>query len=295
MNVVKLFFLMALPTAIVVVSKRVLSEEVFFFVLLGWFILAVGFYWFSDNVVLKMCRAELLTVYHSPTIFRTVEAMCSQAALPMPKLYMIPEEAPNICSVGRNRRSAGLVFTEGIVKSLSADELRCAISHELVHIYHYDTPISVFAALFASFLGMGTTAARSRASALESHNTNNRKGKRFAFGGILSLFAPIATMIIQSLVDLNRDFRADELGAKLTGDPLAMANAIRTMEKRKHVTPMSVVPAVAHLFMVTPIRPGRIERMFASHPSMVERIERLNRQKVMRYATPQIAQSSSVK
>jgi heat shock protein HtpX len=219
----------------------------------------------------------LLTVYHSPTIFRAVEEMCKLADLPTPKIYMIPQEAPNICSVGRNARHSGLLFTEGILKSLDKEELRCAIAHELVHIYRRDTQVAVLAALFASFLGMGTTTAQSRASNESPSNNSEKRIGGLVFDGMMAMLAPIAATVVQVLVNIKRDFRADAYGAKLAGNPLAMANAIRTMEKKKHVTPMNVSPAVAHLFMVSPLRPGRIERMFTAHPSMVERIERLER------------------
>ncbi|MEK7671751.1 MAG: M48 family metalloprotease [Bacteroidota bacterium] len=276
MNVVKLFVLVALPVALFITAGFFgAGEEVLFFGFLLLLVISVGMYWFSDRIVLKMCGAELLTVYHSPTIFRAVEEMCRQADLPAPTIYMIAEAAPNICSVGRNRRNAGLVFTDGILKSLSADELRCAIAHELVHIYRRDTLLATLAATFASLLGMSTKAARETASADDVSTSADGRLLRFAFNGMLTPFAPIAATLIQWLIDVKREFRADEHGAKLTGNPLAMANTIRTMEKKKHVTPMDVVPAVAHLFMVSPLRPGRIERMFSTHPSMVRRIERL--------------------
>lgn len=275
MNVAKPVFLVAFSAGLLFVSGKFMGEEAMFFCFLLWLITTAGIYWFSDRVVLKMCGAELLTVYHSPTIFRTVEEMCRQAALPIPRIYMIPEDAPNICSVGRNPHNAGLVFTDGILKSLTPDELRCTIAHELAHIYRRDILLGTLAAVFAGVLGMSTKTSREKASSQEHANTDDGKLGRFVFRGMFSLSAPIAAIIIQTLVDLERDFRADEHGAKLVGNPLAMANAIRTMEKKKQTVPMRIVPAVAHLFMVSPIRHGRIERMFSTHPTMVQRIERL--------------------
>ena len=276
-NFIKLLVLLGIPGSFLYYASSALREEPFFFAVLITLVLVFGVYWFSDKVALKVCRAELLTVYHSPTLFRTVEDVCKRADVRVPKVYMIREAAPNICSVARDKRHTGIVFTEGMLKALSQEELRSAIAHELVHIYRRDTQVATLAALFASCLGLNTKTARDQAAKVEHPRGMPGRKLQFVFNGILNLLAPIAALIVQLLVSMRRDYRADKLGAKLVGNPLAMANAIRTMEKKKHVHPMIAAPAGAHLFMVSPLISGRIERMFRTQPPMVKRIERLEK------------------
>jgi len=283
MSRIKLGLLVIVSAALMIGAGYVLGYEG---VLLGfvlWLVVVAGLTWFADKFVLKLCNAEQLTVYHSPAIFGAVEEVSKRAGLPMPTVYMMPGQAPNLFSVGRSKRSAGIVFTEGLLYSMNAEELKSSIAHELVHIFRNETLIASLAATFAGILGMGT---RSACNAVTSDQTaSSRKKSVFAFSGILIATAPIAALIIQALVSPRREFRADAMAATLMGSPSAMANAIRIIEKRKHAVPLGVAPAVAHLFIVNPLPYGRVARMFSVHPSLAERVRRLEElpRKAVRY------------
>ncbi len=273
MSRLKLSLLVVLSAVMMMGAGYMLGYESLLFGFLLWLVLAVGLVWFADKVVLKLCNAELLTVYHSPTLFETVMEVSKRAGLPMPAIYMMPGEAPNLFSVGRSRGHAGVVFTEGLLRAMNADELRSAIAHEMVHIFRNDTLIASLAATLAGLLGLGSRRARIAAAAAQP--ASNGKKTLFAFSGILIVTAPLAALVIQSLVSPRREFRADVLGAKLMGNAQAMANAIRIMEKNKHSLPLQVAPAVAHLFMVSPLPHGRVARTFSVHPPLADRVRLL--------------------
>ncbi len=267
MSRLKLALLVVLSAASIGGAGYMLGYEGILFAFLLWLVLVVGLVWIADKFVLKLCNAELLTVYHSPMIFEAVKEVSTRAGLPMPAVYMMPGDAPNLFSVGRSQRHAGVVVTEGILNAMNAEEFRSAIAHEMVHIFRNDTLLASLAATLAGFLGMGSRRARLAASV-----PSNGKKSLFAFPGILIFTAPVAALIIQSLVSPRRELRADLLGAKLMGNPSAMASAIRIMEKRKHAVPLSVAPAVSHLFMVNPLPHGRAARMFSVHPPLADRV-----------------------
>lgn len=272
MNLLKLIVLSMLPVALIATAAWAeMPEEVIFFGGLLMLTFCAGLYWFCDKIALKGCRAELITPYHNPALFRTVEELSRQGGIPTPKIYLVDEEAPNVCSVGRSRHSAGLVFTDGMLESLDQQQIRCAIAHELTHIYRGDTLMGCLGATFASLLGMSSRIAREAVSAQQRRSTLGK----YALRGMVFALASFAALVIRVLVDRKREFRADEAGAKLTAQPLAMANAIRTMEKRNHATPLNIAPAVSHLFMVHPLALGRIGNLFVTHPSFVERVDRL--------------------
>ncbi len=271
MNHIRLLIVAAIPTAALVGGGYAINDEATLFGCILSLILLVAMYWLSDKVVLKMCRAELLTPYHSPTLFKHVNELSQRIGITAPKIYAIAGEAPNAFSTGRSRRRAGIVFTEGILRSMSECELRAIIGHELTHIKRHETLLHNIAAMVAGLLGIGITSKAAEMS-VDVRNSRIHKVRRIALGGYRYVIAPLPAFIIQSLVNVGREFRADEGSAALTGDPLSLANAIRTMEKRKFQTPLYVNPAVAHLFIVSPLTVGRIAALFDVHPSMEKRI-----------------------
>jgi heat shock protein HtpX len=204
-----------------------------------------------------------------------VEALSNEAGVPTPKIYAIVNDAMNALSIGKTPRSGGIVFTDAIRKQLPPDELRNVVAHELVHIKSGDALLGAIAATIAAVFGLGAEAARQNTLQEKRDGSLMLQSGRFAVSGALFILAPIAALFVRLLSDVKRELRADEAAAKLTGNPLAMANAIRTLEKRKHQTPLSVVPAVAHLFIVSPLRSGRMARLFLTHPAMEQRIARL--------------------
>jgi heat shock protein HtpX len=275
-NLLRLALVIAAPLVLLVVGAyAVAAEEGMLFAILFASIVLAALFWFSDLIVVRLCNAELLTVYHDPPLFRMVEALSNEAGVPAPKVYAIVDDAMNALSIGKTPRSSGIVFTDGMRKQLPPDELRNVVAHELVHIKSGDALLGGIAAMIAAVFGLGAEAARQNTLQEKRDGSLMLQSGRFAVSGALFVLAPIAALFVRLLVDAKREFRADEAAAKLTGNPLAMANAIRTLEKRKHQTPLSVVPAVAHLFIVNPLRSGRVARLFLTHPAMEQRIARL--------------------
>lgn len=274
-NAAKLVLLGAVSCVVLFsIGNAVAGEEGVLFALIIWLAIVAGFYGLSDKIVVKMCRAEMLTVYHSPALFKTVEDVCNQTRFPMPKMYMISEDGPNVGSVGFGARRAGLLFTEGVAKLLTNDELRSAIAHQFVQVRRMDTAVGMVAGVIAMMLGMNSKIARERASA---HDSGSRRQAfmRFDFRGALILLAPIASYAVRMLLNLKRVFKLDDSASSITGKPLDMANTIRTMEKKKYLFPTQIPPAVGHLFVVSPIRSVPVMSLFKSHPPMEERIQRL--------------------
>lgn len=256
------------------VGFAVADEEGILLALITWLAIVAGFYGLSDKIVLKMCRAEMLTVYHSPALFKTVEDVCNQTGFPMPKIYMISEDGPNAGSVGFSTKRAGLLFTDGVTKFLTSDELRSAIAHQFVQVRRMDTAVGMVAGVIGMLLGMNSKIARERASA---HDSGSRRQAfvRFGFRGALILFAPVASYVVRMLINMKRVFKLDVSASATTGKPLDMANTIRTMEKKKYLFPTQIPPAVGHLFVVSPIRSVPVMTLFKSHPPMEERTQRL--------------------
>lgn len=267
MNRFRLALLVALPAVLIFSLGIFVGEEVVLFGMIVWIVFVIGIYLYADRVVLKVCDARQIMMYHNPRLIELTEEVSRRAGVPMPAVFVMPGDAPNVFSVGTHQRSTAIVFTEGLPRVLSEDEVRSAIAHELVHIYQHDTLASSCAATCASLLGMSAKRARAAAA------STGFKG----FSGIEGVTAALESLIIRSLLSPRRELRADEFGARLIGNPAAMANAIRTMEKKKHASPLPVPPAVAHVFMVNPLQHGPIAEMFAVHPSLVERVERLDK------------------
>ncbi len=274
MKFVKLFLFVTILVSVVVGAVMLLGEEAMLFGFLISISLFTAVYWFSDKVVLKMCGAELLTVYHSPTLFAAVEEVSKKIRMPMPKIFMIPGETPNAFSTSRGWHTASIGFTEGILKSIEPDELRSVIAHELVHIRNGDALVGSFAATFAGLFGMGI--GRNESFSLPGTEYSAlRRFVRTTAEKARVLIAPLAAYLIRVLVNPSREYDADERAANLSGNPRAMANAIRTMEKKKYIQPMYMPPLAAHLFTVNPLTELWALKLFNTHPPMEKRIERL--------------------
>lgn len=271
-NVLKLFLLTGLPVAFLIAGGYMVSEEVLLFTSILALVFLASVYLLSDKVVLKMCHAEALTPYHSPTLFTLVREQSEKAGVRMPQIYAISGAAPNAFATGRSPRKGAIVFTDGILKEVSHEELRSIISHELSHIKRGDTLVANLTAIVAGMLGVGIA---KHYATVDQEPDQSGSLKRGVMRGYAYFLAPIPAMVVTMLVSKGREFVADAAAARITGQPLQMASAIRVMEKRKHQNPLIVSPAVAHLFTVSPLTVGRIARLFYSHPPMEKRIERL--------------------
>lgn len=233
-----------------------------------------GAYWFSDRLVLRMHGARELREGEAPELRRVVSDLALRAGLPMPRLYIIPGEAPNAFATGRSPEKGVVAVTEGLLRLLDRRELRGVIAHELGHIGNRDTLVMTVVGALAG--GLGLLADMALFSSLFGGGSDEEESGG-AGGGLLAvLLAPLAALLIQSSISRSREFLADEAGARLSGDPLALASALRKLEAWSRETHVGrATPATAHLFIVNPFAGGGLARLFSTHPPTARRVERL--------------------
>jgi len=234
-----------------------------------------GTYWFSDKLVLKMYKAQELQRNDQPELFRMTEQLCQAGGLPMPKLYLIPSDQPNAFATGRDPQHAAVAVTSGIIRSLSTDELRGVIGHELAHVKHRDILIGTVAATIAGAISMIAQMAQFAFIFGGGRSSDDREGANPIGAIAMIIIAPLAAMLIQMAISRSREFLADEGGAQMSGNPISLANALRKLESASKRIPMHATPATAHMFIVSPLTGGGLTRLFSTHPPMEERISRL--------------------
>jgi heat shock protein HtpX len=232
-------------------------------------------YWWSDKIVLRMYGAQEIDEAQAPALFAIVRGLAQRAHIPMPRVYMIPQEAPNAFATGRNPQNAAVAVTEGIVRLLDREELTGVLAHELGHVQNRDTLIMTVAATLAGALSHLANMAMWGAMFGGSSSRDEDGGHPIA--GLLGIIiAPVAATLIQMAISRSREFLADEHGAHLSGNPLALASALRKIEAWSQQIPMTAgSPATAHLFIINPFSGGGLVRLFSTHPSTEERIARL--------------------
>jgi heat shock protein HtpX len=233
-------------------------------------------YWFSDKIVLRMYGAQEITQHDNPAFYDMVRRLSSKAGIPMPKVYIIPSESPNAFATGRNPEHAAVAATEGILRILTADELEGVMAHELSHVINRDILISTIAATIAGAISM--LGNMLQWAAIFGTRSDDDEGGG-VFGGLaMAIIAPIAAMLIQLAVSRSREYLADEGGARLSGHPMSLANALRKLDSGSRMLPMQEArPATAHMFIVNPLTAQGLMQLFSTHPPMEERIARLER------------------
>ena len=236
-------------------------------------------YWFSDKIVLRMYGAQEITQSDDPELFSIVRELTVRDGLPMPRVYIIPEETPNAFATGRNPEHAAVAVTHGIRRILDRRELAGVLGHELSHVKHRDILISSIAATLAGAISYLAQMAQ-WAAIFGGGSRDREEGGSNIFGLLfMMIVAPIAAMLIQMAVSRSREYSADEGGAKLSGDPLALASALRKLQMGAQNIPLQVSDATAnstaHMFIVNPLSGGGIANLFSTHPPMEERIARL--------------------
>ncbi len=236
-------------------------------------------YWFSDKIVIKMYGGQEVTAQDDPELYGLVQDLTQRAGLPMPRVYVLPQDTPNAFATGRNAEHAAVAVTQGIRRILNKRELAGVLGHELTHVKNRDILVSTIAATLAGAISYLAQMAQWAAIFGGRERDRDEGG-----GGILGLLvmmivAPIAAMLIQMAVSRSREYGADEGGAKVTGDPLALASALRKLEMGAQNIPLEVnnatANATAHMFIVNPLTGGGLASLFSTHPPMEERIERL--------------------
>jgi heat shock protein HtpX len=230
-------------------------------------------YWWSDKIVLKMYRAQEVGPEHR--LWKVVRRLATQAGLPMPKVYVIPDMAANAFATGRNPEHAAVAATEGVLRLMNEQELEGVIAHELAHVRHRDILISSVAATIAAAIMMTARWAGYAAMFGGMGDRRDRDGSNpLAFLATI-IFAPLAAMLVQSAISRSREFSADAGGAKIAGTPYGLIEALRKLEAASKQIPMEANPATAHMFIVKPFSGRGMLNMFSTHPSTEQRIQAL--------------------
>jgi heat shock protein HtpX len=273
-NLMKTAILMAAITALFMAIGSVLGGQQGMTIALI-VALAMNFfsYWFSDKLVLKMYNAQEVDETSAPQLVGMVRELAQKAQIPMPRVYLIREDAPNAFATGRNPSHAAVAATTGIMRVLSARELRGVMAHELSHVKHRDILISTISATMAGAISMLANFAMffgGRDSEGRAHNP--------IVGLLVMILAPIAASLIQMAISRAREFEADRGGAAISGDPEALASALQKIQRYAQGLPMEAAerhPETAQMMIMNPLSGGGLRGLFSTHPSTEERVERL--------------------
>jgi heat shock protein HtpX len=236
-------------------------------------------YWFSDKIVIKMYGGQEVTAQDDPELYGLVQDLAQRAGLPMPKVYVLPQDTPNAFATGRNAEHAAVAVTDGIRRILDKRELAGVLAHELTHVKNRDILVSTIAATLAGAISYIAQMAQ-WAMIFGGNRDRDEEGGGGIFGLIVMMIvAPIAAMLIQMAVSRSREYGADEGGAKITGDPLALASALKKLHMGAQNIPLeannATANATAHMFIVNPLTGHGLASLFSTHPPMEERIARL--------------------
>ena len=235
-------------------------------------VMNLGSYWFSDKIVLRMYRAKEVDASHP--LFQMTERLTRRAGLPMPKVYIIPDPSPNAFATGRNPQHAAVAATEGILQTLSESELEGVIAHELAHVKNRDILISSIAATIAAAIMM--VARMAMYAGMFGGGRDDRDGQSNPIALFaMMILAPIAAMMIQMAISRSREFAADAGAATITGNPHALANALRKIDALAKRAPLDANPATAHMFIIKPFSGGGLMSLFSTHPPTEARVQAL--------------------
>jgi heat shock protein HtpX len=227
-----------------------------------------GAYWFSDKIALRMARAEEVSDQEAPKLHQMVRELTTRAGLPMPKLYVIPQDQPNAFATGRNPEHSAVAVTQGILKLLSEDELRGVLAHELAHVRNRDILITSIVATIAGAITY-------LAYMLMWFGGDDDSPLGLVGALALVLLAPIAAAIIQLAISRQREYSADATGAEISGNPESLASALLRLEEGSQAIPMQVNQASEPLYIVKPFSGGGMAALFSTHPPIEERVRRL--------------------
>jgi len=282
-NGIKTLFVLALLSALLVWAGGVFGGERGLTYALGFAVLMnAGAYFFSDKIALASSGAKPVTREEAPKLYEVVERLCGKANLPMPKLYMTPEAAPNAFATGRNPSHASVAVTQGLMELMNDDELEGVIAHELSHVRNYDIlTTSIAATLAAAITYLGTMARWGMIFGGMRDEEDNRGGGLISVL-LLAFLAPLAAMLLQLMVSRRRESAADETGARLVGHPYGLISALEKLGAYNKRIPMDTSPATASLYIVKPLSASTFANLFSTHPPLEERIEALKHMVVTR-------------
>jgi heat shock protein HtpX len=236
-----------------------------------------GSYWFSDKIVLAMYRAKPVSEAEAPELHQMVADLAQRAGLPKPKVCVIPSESPNAFATGRDPQHAVVAVTSGIMRLLDDEELKGVLAHELGHVKNRDILIGSIAATLAGVVMMLANMARWAAifGGFGGRSDDDEGGGGFLGLIAMSIFAPLAAMLIQMAISRSREYLADSTGAALAGQPNGLARALAKLGAASKQIPMNANPSTAHMFIVNPLTAKNLMNLFSTHPPLEERIRRL--------------------
>lgn len=268
MSYIKTFGLMALMTALFVAIAGWFGGRSAMLIALAFAaVFNFGSYWFSDRVVLRMYRARPLERHEAPGLFDMVDDLRKRAGLPMPTVAISASPQPNAFATGRSPQHAAVCVTQGMLQVADADELAGVIGHELAHIKNRDMLIGTVAATLAAAVVM--------LSRLGFWFGGDDEGGGMLGGLLMLILAPLAAMLIQMAISRAGEYRADRVGAEISGRPNALASALQKLEAEARRRPMQLNPSAAHLAIVNPLKAGGVSGLFRTHPPTEERVRRL--------------------
>lgn len=271
---IKTVLLLSLLTGLLMFIGGLMGGRAGLFLAFGFAMLMnVGSYWYSDKIVLKMYKAQELSPGDAPHIHRVVEEMSREAGIPKPRIMLIPQDAPNAFATGRNPEHGVVAVTRGIVNILSPDELKGVLAHELGHIANRDILVSTVAAVLAGAIVF--IANMLQWTAIFGFGSDDEEGGNPIAALAMAFLAPIAATLIQMAISRSREYMADDMGAKLAGDPMYLAGALGKLDSASRQIPMQGNPATENLFIINPFSGKGATKLFSTHPPIEERIARL--------------------
>ena len=278
MNTLKSVFLLALMSGLLVIVGSAIGGKngaLFGLIIAG--VMNFASYWWSDKIVLSMYKGQQVGYEEAPELYSDIQELAQNASLPMPKVYIIPEQAPNAFATGRNPDHAAVAVTQGIMKLLNREELKGVLAHELAHIKNRDILIGSIAATIAGAITY--LAYMAQFAAIFGGGGSGRRGGSPIALIAMAIVAPLAATIIRMAVSRTREFGADRGGAEICGQPLYLANALRKLGQYSGRIPLSVseqtADSTAHMMIVSPMLGGGLAKLFSTHPPIDERISRL--------------------
>jgi heat shock protein HtpX len=277
-NQIRTTLLLAAMTALILFIGQLLGGRQGMIIAL---VLAAGMnffsYWYSDKLVLKMYRAQEITPQQAPDLYRIVERLARRAQLPMPKVYLIPKDAPNAFATGRNPEHAVVAVTQGLLELMAPEEVEGVLAHELAHVNNRDILIGSIAATMAGAIMMLASMARWGAMFGGFRGDDDEGGGGLGMIGALalSIIAPMAAMVIQMAISRSREYLADATGARFAGSPEGLARALEKLGAYSQRRPINANPATAHMFIVNPLSGRSMQSLFSTHPAIEERVRRL--------------------
>jgi heat shock protein HtpX len=273
-NWMKTTMLMAAITALFMALGGAMGGQQGMLLALGFALLSNFFaYWFSDKMVLRMYNAREVDETSAPQFYSMVRELAERAQLPMPRVYLIDEEAPNAFATGRNPQNAAVAATTGILRVLNARELRGVMAHELAHVKHRDILISTISATMA-----GAISALANFAMLFGGRDSEGRPSNPVASIALAILAPIAGMLIQMAISRAREFEADRLGAEIADDPQSLASALDKIHRYAQGIPLEAAerhPETAQMMIMNPLSGGGLRGLFSTHPATEERVARL--------------------